>query len=248
MRKIIWTVIFLIIIFIVNLIFYYLSPDYKFFLKKIKNTDNVVYLEEKVINDDKIDELELINNKEEKKILSWAEVVELSKKNEKIFELKDNDWKVTLKEEVVLWNNYQKIIKLFSLYDLNKLEMNSNLFDLTDEYPDNYFEYYSKDLVLYFFPTKTYNELVDIFSVLDDELPFTLNKLNNFWDSSFYINLDENIKDRFVRLVISNNWVVFWLKIKKTEYNLVRDKLNSLKIILEDSEILEDEPLKNEKE
>jgi len=80
--------------------------------------------------------------------------------------------------------------------------MNSNLFDLTDEYPDNYFEYYSKDLVLYFFPTKTYNELVDIFSVLDDELPFTLNKLNNFWDSSFYINLDENIKDRFVRLVI----------------------------------------------
>jgi len=81
MRKIIWTVIFLIIIFIVNLIFYYLSPDYKFFLKKIKNTDNVVYLEEKVINDDKIDELELINNKEEKKILSWAEVVELSKKS-----------------------------------------------------------------------------------------------------------------------------------------------------------------------
>jgi len=73
-----------------------------------------------------------------------------------------------------------EINKLFSLYSLNKLEINSNLFDITDEYPDNYFEYYSKDLTLYFFPTKTYDEILDIFSVLDDELPFTLKEVNNF--------------------------------------------------------------------
>jgi hypothetical protein len=58
--------------------------------------------------------------------------------------------------------------------------MNSSIFDITDEYPDNYFEYYSKDLVLYIFPTKTYSEIHDIFSVLDDELPFILNETNSF--------------------------------------------------------------------
>jgi hypothetical protein len=60
------------------------------------------------------------------------------------------------------------------------LEINSNLFDLTDEYPDNYFEYYSKDLTLYIFPTKTYTDLYDIFSVLSNELPFSLKEVNNF--------------------------------------------------------------------
>jgi hypothetical protein len=51
MRKIIGFIIFLIIIFVVNLVFYFLSDDYRFFLKKIKDTDQVVYLEEKIIND-----------------------------------------------------------------------------------------------------------------------------------------------------------------------------------------------------
>lgn len=229
MRKIIGFIIFLIIIFVVNLVFYFLSDDYRFFLKKIKDTNQVVYLEDKVIND------EVAISKEEEKILEWAEVVEASTKNEEIFETKEDSWNKVLKNEVTLWKNYQTIIKLFSIYDLNKLEMNSNLFDLTDEYPDNYFEYYSKDLILYLFPTKTYSEIYDIFSVLDDELPFTINEVNNFWDNSFYINLNENIEDRFVRLIISNKWVVFGLKIKKTEYNLVKDKLNSLKATVEEN-------------
>lgn len=218
MRKIIWFVVFLIIIFVVNLAFYLLSDDYKFFLKKIKDKDNVVYLEDKVIND-----------KLEQKTLSWAEIVELSKENEKIFGSKSNTWSKDLKAEIALWQNYQEVINLFSKYDLKKLELNSSLFDLTNEYPDNYFEYYSKDVVLYLFPTKTYSEVYDIFSVLDKELPFTLNQLNNFWDNSFYINLNKDIEDRFTRLVISNKWVVFWLKIKKTEYSLIKEKLDSLK-------------------
>lgn len=218
MRKIIIFIIFLISIFIVNLIFYFISDDYRFFLKKIKDTDEVVYLEEKTYND------ELDNE-----ILEDAELVNTNKNNEKIFELKEDNWVIELKSEVVLWKNYKKIINLFSIYKLNKLEINTNLFDLTDEYPDNYFEYYSKDLTLYLFPTKNYSDLYDIFSVLSDELPFTINEVNNFWDNSFYINLDEGIEDRFVRIVISNNGVVFWLKIKKTEYSLVKEKLNLLK-------------------
>ncbi|MFK7779676.1 MAG: hypothetical protein QM490_00885 [Candidatus Gracilibacteria bacterium] len=247
MRKTIGFVIFLIIIFIVNLVFYFLSEDYRFFLKKIKDTDQTVYLEEKEITDEKklddeipedeiiekkVTNIEVADNDEEKKILEGAEVVKLSTKNDSIFELKDT---TELKSDVSLGKNYQTIINLFSIYNLSRLEMNSNLFDLTDEYPDNYFEYYSKDLTLYLFPTKTYTELNDIFSVLVDELPFTLNETNSFGDNSFYINLSENIEDRFVRIVISNKGVVFGLKIKKTEYNLVRDKLNSLKIVPEEN-------------
>jgi hypothetical protein len=59
------------------------------------------------------------------------------------------------------------------------------------------------------FPTKRYTDLVDIFNILSDELPFNINEVNNFGDNSFYINLDNDIEDRFVRLVISNNAIVF---------------------------------------
>ncbi|MDP2396498.1 MAG: hypothetical protein Q8S84_07630 [bacterium] len=71
-------------------------------------------------------------------------------------------------------------MELFSSYSINKLHVNSYLFDITDEYPDNYYEYYSKDLTLYLFPTKTYKEVFDIFSVLSTELPFKINEVNNF--------------------------------------------------------------------
>jgi hypothetical protein len=67
MRKIIGFIIFLIIIFIVNLVFYFLSDDYRFFLKKIKDTNQIVYLEDKVINDNDNDKVTI--NKEEEKIL-----------------------------------------------------------------------------------------------------------------------------------------------------------------------------------
>ncbi len=228
MKKLIIITIFLISIFIVNLTFYFLSEDYRFFLKKIKNKDEVVYLEEKKYDDTL-----------EQEILEEAEVAYTDKENEEIFEIEEELWVAELKKEVSLWKNYTNILDLFSIYNLNKLEMNSNLFDLTDEYPDNYFEYYSKDLVLYLFPTKTYREVYDIFTVLSAELPYKINEVNNFGENSFYINLEKTIEDKFIRLVVSHNWVVFWLKIKKTEYALVKDKLNSLSIE-------ENSPLKEE--
>jgi len=244
MRRLIVFIIFLIIIFVINLIFYFLSDDYRFFLRKVKDPEQIVYLEEKTIDDEiKVennydDEIKVENNYDdeikEEEIEDDIEIIELSKLNEKIFELKDDTWVMTLRNEVTLWKNYTDIIELFSIYKLKKLEMNSNLFDITNEYPDNYFEYYWEDLTLYLFPTKTYIDLLDIFSILDDDLPFSLyiNWLNEwdnvFWEDSFYINLNEEIKDRFVRLVISHKWVVFWLKIKQTEYGLVKDKLKEL--------------------
>ncbi len=234
MRKLIIFLIFLVFIFLINYVFYIVSEDYRFFIKKIKDPEDVVYVDKEVIDDKiKIDNKKEEELKKEKaienKILEDAKVVETSKKNEEIFDTEDNSKEVELKKEVVLWKSYQKILEKFSTYDLQPLEINTNLFDLTDEYPDNYLEYYWENLTLYFFPTKGYRDVVDIFTILQDELPFNIKEVNNFWEASFYINLDKDIEDRFIRIVISYEWVAFWIKVKKTDYSLVKAKLILLK-------------------
>jgi hypothetical protein len=69
---------------------------------------------------------------------------------------------------------------VFSQHNLTQIELATNLFDITDEYPDSYYEFYSENITLYFFDTKTYNEVYDIFNVLAYDLPFTINRVNNF--------------------------------------------------------------------
>lgn len=215
MRKIIIFILFIISVFVINAAFYFISDDYRFFLKKIKNGDDIVYEVNKPVNDNFS-----IENPDSTTVVESNTIDSLS-----FFPLAEK------KEEskVILWKNYQNILSLFSKYDLKKIELNSNLFDLTNEYPDDYFEYYSKDLTLYFFPTKKYNEVYDIFHVLKFELPIELNKVNNFWEGSFYINLEKDIQDRFIRLVIVENGVVFGLKIKKDIYNEVKTTLDTMK-------------------
>jgi hypothetical protein len=63
---------------------------------------------------------------------------------------------------------------------LRKIEVNSLLFEITPEYPDYYYEYYSKDLVLYFFPTRSYEEIYNIFDYLKGDLDININEVNNF--------------------------------------------------------------------
>lgn len=215
MRNAILFIVFLIFSFIINIIFYYVSDDYRLFLKNLKNEDNV---SEQIL-------LNVNDNFSSDKTL---EVIKKSNENEKIF-VETWEENIEIRKEIKLWKNYKEIISLFSIYDLKELELNTNLFDITDEYPDNFIEYYSKNLTLYLFPTKNYNELLDIFSVLEAELPFIIGEVNNFWDNSFYINLENDIDDNFIRILISNKWIVFWLKIKKNEYNLVKEKLNTLR-------------------
>lgn len=224
MRNVILFIIFLIFTFFINVVFFYVSEDYRNFLQNIKTEKIIINssdTEKKHEQENILDE-EIYENDED------LTIIKPNDKNEEIFDVSD-DKKVEIKEEVVLWKNYREIQKLFSSYDLKELEINTNLFDVTTEYPDNYIEYYSKELTLYFFPTKTYREVYDIFKVLEYELPFSINEVNNFWDNSFYINLNNDINDNVVRIVISNKWVAFWLKIKRNEYNLVKEKLNTLK-------------------
>jgi uncharacterized protein (UPF0333 family) len=104
MRKLIIFLIFLIIIFVLNVIFYFLSNDYRFFLKKIKSPNEVVYLEEKKYNDDIIDDnikyidSNIVDNKEE----DLVETIELDKKNEITFEIKNDPDKIELKKQISL--------------------------------------------------------------------------------------------------------------------------------------------------
>ncbi len=232
MRNLILFLIFLILSFSVNILFYYISDDYRNFLKQIKNDDNIEssieFQEENNLNYNDDEDFSFTwssNDTNDENIYDLNQDFDLwNDLNNDEFDIEDIPT-----SEIVLWQNYNEILDLFKSYDLTRMEVNANLFDLTNEYPDEYLEYYSKDLTLYFFTTRKYNDLKDIFNVLSDELPFSINEINNFWDNSFFINLNEDIDDNIVRIVIWNNWVVFWLKIRKNDYNLVKEKLNTLR-------------------
>lgn len=205
------------IIFILNITFYYLSTDYKNFLQNLKYSNfNDDFTNDKVVNNE--------NNNLEKK----------SNLNDNNFNINNNALEllnVEAKENEIiwktkLWKNYLNILDKFEKsYNLNKIEINTKLFEITDEYPDYYYEYYSNDLTLYFFTTKTYLEIYDIFNYLQKELPFNINQVNNFWEKSFYINLNNEINDNYIRLVITENWITYWLKIKKSQYDNIKNIL-----------------------
>lgn len=235
MKNSILIILFLIFIFILNIIFYYSFDSYSNFIKWLKDSDYKLenqLQKEKAENKDILTELEEIkkdikNTEIKNKILSEQMTAEKQKEiRKKIAEYKEKEEN---KSEITLWKNYTDIIKKFSSYDLKLLDINTNLFDLTNEYPDEYFEYYSRDLTLYFFTTKKYNDVLDIFEILEWELPFTINKANNIWEKSFYINLNEDLDDWIVRTVISYNWIVFGLKLKKSEYNKIKEILKKFK-------------------
>lgn len=216
MKNIILFILFIVGIFILNICFYYGSEDYRNFLKRVKNES-----EKTVVKDDftKINDSNYFSGVIEEKETE-AKIIEEPKTENKDIEVK---------EEVKLWKWYQNILNIFSEYDLTKRDVTANLFDVTNEYPDQYFEYYSQKLTLYFFTSKTYNQVYDIFDVLQKELPFTINQSNNFWDNSFYINLEKDINDSIVRMVISIDWIVFWLKVHTSEYENIKQKLENLK-------------------
>lgn len=202
---------FFIFLFSINIIFYYVSDDYKFFLKKIKNPDEIIHEHTAEINDEyKVDFSDDENF--------------ITKVKTPIKYLLDDE-----NTNVVLWKKYKDIINLFSEYELKEIAISNLLFDITNEYPDEYYEFYSKDFRIYFFPTKNYNSVLDIFNVLELELPIEINEANNFWNKSFYINLEDDIDDNSVRIIIENDWIVFWIQVSKKNYNKIKTLLNNIK-------------------
>jgi hypothetical protein len=102
----------------------------------------------------------------------------------------------------------------------------NELFSLTSEFPDAYREYINSHFSLYMFPTRSYKEVKKIFEVLRYEILIDINEVNNFWSSSFYINMQE-WDDNSIRIVFEYENLAFWLKIKKDSYNRVKEILDS---------------------
>ncbi len=221
-RKIIYFLFFILFIFVVNIVLFYGNKDYKDFLYSIKlgtQKEQELNVSDEYVYSPKPEDVRYVNSTWWQsswtgwKTQSWA-----LKENKKI-------------PELVMSDEDDNFLKLFSSYQLKRIFIHPSLFDLTTEYPDEYFEYSNGNLSLYFFATKNYDEVLDIFNALSKTLPFTLNPTNSFWERSFYINLGKDFVDDNIRIIIENKKRVFWLKIKKDMYNQVKQILENLKKI-----------------
>jgi len=247
MNKKIYIISFILLWFILNIFFYLISNNYRYFLQSLKYED----IEYKVDDKFKIEipdyKKQDKNNDRSNNIFSWLsedfgnsekkipkkiENQEFIKQKEEILKNIDNkeiEQKfefINFREKIKLTNIENNILKSLKKYKLKNVELHSRLFDLTWEYPDEYFEYFWKDITIYFFWNKPYNEIKDIFDVLTYELPFKINEVNNFGTNSFYINLDWLFEDNYIRLVIKKSNRTFWLKIKKELYNKIKNDIS----------------------
>ena len=220
MRKLVFLLFGLTFFFTINLLLYVLSEDYRFLIKKIKYDDTVVYERQIEVSD-------------EQDILTASGIQDVS-----VDLPNTSTWSVGQKTTIevnakktgaiALSITGEDILKRFSSFGLEKTSEHSSLFGITSEYPDDYFEYLWESLTLYFFPTKNYYDVRDIFDTLSFELPFRINQVNNFGDKSFYINLKTWFEDDYIRIVVLSGESVFWLKIKKDVYNEARKILENL--------------------
>jgi len=242
MNKKLYILFFVLFGFILNIIFYIISDDYRYFLQSLKQENKYD------INDDfKIDLNSIvidkqIDKKNEDSIFAWLSRDFWNKKREKQENKKNikKNYKTNIEkqkkeqkvvftqkvEELKITKFEKEILEKLKKFDLKQIKEHRRLFDLTNEYPDKYFEYSNnKDFTLYIFWNKNFDDIKDIFEVLTYELPFSLNQVNNFWEKSFYINLDPLFDDNYVRIVIKKSSRVFWLKIKKELYNKIKNDL-----------------------
>lgn len=212
--------------FILNIWLYYTSESYRWFLQNIK-WEKIV---EEVNDDYRIKEEEIEKSLEEelneKIIINKEEAnLELNSKNSLIEKIEFVQKKVD--KNIEMKDYSKKFLNIF--YEkfwedtFTMLEEHSSLMEVTSEYPDKYFEFYSPDLTLYFFPTKDYNEVKEIFEIESDWDLFIINEVDNFWDESFYINLWEDYRDDFIRIILSKNDSVIWIKVSKNEYDSIKN-------------------------
>lgn len=211
---------FIVFIFLLNIMFYFLSEDYKKFIKQLKTWDKDIQQTSTFPEDIAVLPQSETDDLNEDNMQDSTDISQNQPNAEETFISNDS--------KKVLGKNYQVILWGFARYNFEEIELTTNLFDITNEYPDEYYEFYSKDLTLYFFDTKTYNEVKDIFEVLSYDVSFDINEVNNFANSSFYINLNEDIQDNYIRIVMNYKWVVVGLKIKSEEYTQVKNILESL--------------------
>lgn len=211
-----------------NIIAYSVSEDYRFFVKKIKYKQEVVYETIGTIDDSQRiilveNDIDEPSNNTGNVIISgeWFTFLDALGIKERKWEEDENLPDLTMTEQEILEKLQEKFVLWESISP-------TSLFDITTEYPDKYHEYSNKHVSLYIFSTKSYQQVYNIFDVLTYELPYTLNQTNNFGEKSFYINLEGVYADEKVRIVFQYQNKTFWLKIKKDSYNIVKQILDEL--------------------
>ncbi len=230
MRIVIIFLSFIMLTLAANIIAYSLSEDYRFFLKKMKYSGEIV-TDSKIIDDS--EKYELITEISD----DGTVVVQAEEIDPDVFFLDVLKWTSDDKEQdeeddtelPELFRAEQRVLddfrESFILTPVN-IPWNS-LFWITDEFPDTYREYTNSHFSLYMFPSKSYKEVLKIFEVLRFELPIELNKVDNFGSASFYINMKEGHEDDSIRIVFEYENLAFWLKIKKDSYNSAKEILES---------------------
>ena len=211
MRK--WVIILfsLLVLFGLNLIMYWFNEDYRFFVKKLKYSGEWTQITDQQLEvnyyNDLPEEIAIVDPEPEEVKIDIPE-----------------------KKELELWEAEKRILSKFFSYDLERILVKQSLFDLTSEYPDDYFEYLGLDgdMILYLFWSREYESIREIFEVISYDMPYTLNEVNNFWEASFFINVDEEFNDDFIRFIIKSTNGVFWLKIKKDLYNDTKEILKNI--------------------
>ena len=91
MMKIVFILFFLIFTFILNIFLYFYSEDYKFFIKKIKYSDDIVYVKDNLNISDKTENI-------------WGDTsnIDINKKNEEKQTI-DNKWSISF-----WWNELEE--------------------------------------------------------------------------------------------------------------------------------------------
>lgn len=210
---------------------YSVSEDYRFFLKKLKYSEDVVYDETLKIDD--IERIELVTSSDDDTApddIDETQTTTISSEGMKFLDILSGE-KEILEEETIPELNEREVAFVDAFekrFVLSESESLSSLFDITTEYPDDYYEFSNKHISVYVFPTKSYEEVKKIFEVLEYELPYQMNEVNNFGDKSLYINLDDAYADGVIRMILEYKNRAFWLKIKKDNYNTVKEILNEL--------------------
>lgn len=217
MKKIVYAILAISLAFLLNIWLYYYSENYSFFLKNIKYGNSVIEQESLNITDN--------YSPSSIKETCNCEVSEPIKCEN------TSTWKIIPVKNQTLDHTGQLNL-LFTFFDkVTLVEKPYNeyykIFGITDEYPTEYSIYSNKNYELYLFHFWKFDDIYNMFELLSKDVnnknKFSLNKLNNFWNKSFFINT--NVNDWSVKLVIDNWKILFWLNIKKSYYNDIKSIL-----------------------
>lgn len=229
MKKIVYLILIVSLTFLFNIGLYYFSDSYSFFLKNIKYWDDIITNDSKFITDDY---LLKIDNQQSCECEKCEDTLKKQEDLEVLTPVINEVIKKQPEPEIDYSKDIQKVLLKFNpFYTLEEKKYDEyyKIFDITDEYPKKYFTYQEKKLELYFFGWWKFDEIYSLFDYLSVQdfisNKFTLNKINNFWKKSFFINL--TTPDDFVRIVVDNENILFWLKIKKEYYNDIKEMLKN---------------------